>query len=97
MSNITGKRVGKIIKMSHKYNKLKNHNKLMKSVEQLKKLQDKLDEQVAKCIKCGQEDKWGFMREYGGQCGDCIGKDMQEHSKKLEEELKRSENNNKEQ
>jgi len=47
----------------------------MKSLEQLRKLQDKLDAQTVKCPHCGKECNWGFVEEWGS-CGDCVADEM---------------------
>jgi hypothetical protein len=45
----------------------------MKTNEQLKKEQDKLDEEMTICPKCGKEETWGMIRKWG-DCGECVDK-----------------------
>lgn len=39
--------------------------------------QEKLDNEIVICKKCGQKEKWVFIREYG-DCGDCVEKYVKE-------------------
>jgi len=47
----------------------------MKSLKELRELQDKLDAETVVCPHCGQESPWGFIEEWGS-CGDCVAKEM---------------------
>jgi len=45
------------------------------TIKELQKEQDKLDEEIVICPKCGKEEKWGFIREWGN-CNECVGDNM---------------------
>jgi len=49
----------------------------MKTFNQLKEEQDKLNQEPLKCPKCGEEMNWGWYQEWGN-CGDCVEKYMRE-------------------
>ncbi len=48
--------------------------------QELRKKQDELDEEVSVCPKCGKEEKWGFLREWGN-CNECVAEEMQKPNK----------------
>ena len=50
----------------------------MKTYEELKEEQEMQDEKIVACPKCGKEEKWGFLREWG-DCSRCVAKEMQKH------------------
>ena len=45
--------------------------------KQLQKKQDELDKETGVCRKCGKEERWGFLREWG-DCDKCVAKYYQE-------------------
>lgn len=47
---------------------------------EIKKMQDKLDEQEIPCPKCGKEEKWACIRKWGN-CGYCVEKEMKKNGK----------------
>jgi len=49
----------------------------MKTIIELKSLQDALDSEITTCRKCGKEEDWGFIREWG-DCNECVAKQWQE-------------------
>jgi len=53
--------------------------------EEIQKKQDELDEETLPCPKCGKEERWGFLREWGN-CDFCVAEYFRE------EELKRIKN-----
>ena len=47
----------------------------MKTFNQLKEEQDKLNKESLKCPKCGKDTTWGELEEWGN-CLDCVEKYM---------------------
>lgn len=53
----------------------------MKKIKDLQDTQDILDEEIVPCPKCGKEEKWGYIREWG-DCNECVGDEMRKNNTK---------------
>ena len=72
---------------------LKKKQEELDNIKDLKQKQEELDEEIIKCPKCGNEDRWGFYREYG-DCGWCVAEYMEKQERKNRDLDKEAEKDN---